>query len=266
MQQPLTAYDGSYNGSWWMLNAVNDVYMVLFHGPQVPAFVTAVERDPGVLRTLFDFAGSHLELLGGEQSYLASNAGRELGRFLQHASLRAEANPLVRGIHTNNGGMHLEGDPSMQGNQPRFIAYEAEWRRPEFAIWNLDHEYTHHLDGRFTMHGDFEAGISTPTVWWIEGFAEYVSYGYRKLPCRKAAAEAGKHTYRLSTLFDTTYDADTGRVYRWGYLAVRYMLENHRADRETVLSGTTAAVTGRAPGGASHAPSAPAMTRIGTSG
>ncbi|MEV5540112.1 collagenase [Saccharopolyspora shandongensis] len=28
-------------------------------------------------------------------------------------------------------------DPAQQGNQPRFIAYEAEWQRPTFEIWNL---------------------------------------------------------------------------------------------------------------------------------
>ncbi len=353
----LEGYDASYDDSRWMLNAVNNVYTVLFRGHQVPEFVRAVEQDPSILHTLSDFAGQHLDLLGGEQSYLTSNAGRELGRFLQHAALRPEVTPLARGllqrseitgrtaplwvgvtemtaaydggncatygtcdlperlteaalpvrhacgpsidirtqeidaeqlaatcasltgqdsffhdiardsgpvtgdhnetievtafdsstdyqtyagaifgIDTNNGGMYLEGDPSVEGNKPRFVAYEAEWLRPDFAIWNLNHEYTHYLDGRFNLHGDFAAGVSTPTVWWIEGFAEYVSYAYRDLPYKEAAAEAGKHTYPLSTLFNTTYEnANTTRVYRWGYLAVRYLLERHRDDVDTVL-------------------------------
>ena len=140
------------------------------------------------------------------------------------------------GIDTNNGGMYLEGDPSAVGNQPRFIAYEAEWLRPDFQIWNLNHEYTHYLDGRFTMAGDFADGMTTPTVWWVEGFAEYVSYSYRGLTYDAAITEAGKRTYALSTLFDTTYDnSDSARIYRWGYLAVRYMLQSHRADLDTVL-------------------------------
>lgn len=139
------------------------------------------------------------------------------------------------GIDTNNGGMYLEGDPSAAGNQPRFIAYEAEWLRPDFQIWNLNHEYTHYLDGRFDMYGDFNANITTPTIWWVEGFAEYVSYSYRGVPYTEAMTEAGRRTYALSTLFDTTYSHDTTRVYRWGYLATRYMLERHRADMDTVL-------------------------------
>ncbi|MEV6977932.1 collagenase [Kitasatospora sp. NPDC093806] len=143
----------------------------------------------------------------------------------------------IYGIDTNNGGMYLEGKPNEAGNQPRFLAYEAEWARPDFQIWNLNHEYTHYLDGRYDMYGDFDAGVTTPTIWWIEGFAEYVSYSYRKVTYDAAIAAAGRHTYKLSTLFDTTYqNTDTERTYRWGYLAVRYMLEQHRADVDAVLA------------------------------
>ncbi|GLZ77141.1 protease [Actinorhabdospora filicis] len=353
----LTAYNASYDQYWWMVNAVNNVYTVLFRGHQVPAFVTAVQSDTSLLSTLRQFAADHVSLLGGDNAFLTSNAGRELGRFLQHTALQATARPLVKdllgrssitgttaplwvgvaemtdsydksncsyygtcdlanrlsaaalpisytcsasikiraqqmtsgelawacnsltgqdayfhsvvrdagpvandrnttievnvfdssadyqtyagaifGIDTNNGGMYLEGDPSVAGNQPRFIAYEAEWLRPEFAIWNLNHEYTHYLDGRFDMFGDFGAGMTTPTVWWVEGFAEYISYSYRNMTYDAAITEAAKKTYTLSTLFDTTYDnSDSTRIYRWGYLAVRFMLQSHRADMDKVL-------------------------------
>ncbi|MFE3070380.1 M9 family metallopeptidase [Streptomyces sp. NPDC059247] len=143
----------------------------------------------------------------------------------------------IYGIDTDNGGMYLEGNPATPGNQPRFLAYEDTRVRPDFQVWNLNHEYTHYLDGRFNMYGDFTAGVSTPTIWWIEGFAEYVSYSYRKLPYDAATAAAGRHTYSLSTLFDTTYEnTNTERTYRWGYLAVRYMMEKHRADVDAVLA------------------------------
>ncbi|WP_431782522.1 collagenase [Streptomyces chumphonensis] len=352
----LNAYDSSYNASWWMVTAVNNVYTVLFRGHQIPAFVAAVSSDRSVLDALYDFASSHKDLLGTDQSHLTSNAGREHARFLRHASMQSTVRPQAAGllnqssikgataplwvgvaemadsydkahcgyygtcdlqqrlmsevlvvnhtcsaslriraqqmtsaqladtcrsladqdayfhgiakdggpvagdrntslevvvydsstdyrtyagatwgIDTDNGGMYLEGDPSAVGNQARFIAYEAEWARPSFEIWNLNHEYTHYLDGRFNLHGDFGDNIATPTVWWIEGFAEYVSYSYRNLRYDAAITEAGRGTYALSTLFDTTYSHDTARVYRWGYLAVRYMLQSHRADVDTVL-------------------------------
>ncbi|GAA2273518.1 collagenase [Nonomuraea roseoviolacea subsp. roseoviolacea] len=352
----LDGYNSSYDASWWMLNAVNNVYTVLFRGHQLPAFAAAVQADPSVLTTLRSFAAGHLALLGTDRAYLTSNAGRELGRFLQHQPLLATVRPLAKdllgrssmtgptaplwvgvaemtdtydkaycasydtcdlqrrlaagvlpithtcsasiriraqdmtsgqlagtcaslanqdayfhnlvrdtgpvagdgnttlevvvfdsstdyqtyagalfGIDTNNGGMYLEGDPSAAGNQPRFIAYEAEWLRPDFQIWNLNHEYTHYLDGRFDMYGDFNAGVSTPTIWWIEGFAEYVSYSYRRQTYDAAITEAGRRTYALSTLWDTTYAHDTTRVYRWGYLAVRYMFDRHPGDLSTLL-------------------------------
>ncbi|MFC9331800.1 collagenase [Kitasatospora sp. NPDC057015] len=354
----LSGYTSAYNSSWYMLNAVNNTYTVLWRGHQSPAFVAAVQADPSVTDTLYAFASTNNAALGTDQSYLVSNAGRELGRFLQYAPLQSKVRPLVKGllgqssitgrtaplwvglaemtdsydkancayydtcdlanrlkaavltvdytcspsiriiaqqmaaaelassctslksqdayfhgvvrdsgavagdnnttievvvfdsssdyqtyagtifgISTDNGGMYLEGDPAVVGNQPRFIAYEAEWVRPAFQIWNLNHEYTHYLDGRFDMYGDFNAGVTTPTIWWIEGFAEYVSYSYRNVVYDDAIAQAAKHTYALSTLFGTTYEnADQTRIYNWGYLAVRYMLQSHRADVDALLA------------------------------
>ncbi|MEX0171135.1 collagenase [Streptomyces sp. LMG1-1-1.1] len=144
-------------------------------------------------------------------------------------------------IDVDNGGMYEEGDPAVPGNQARFIAHEAHWLRPDFQIWNLNHEYTHYLDGRHNMYGDFEAGMTTPTIWWVEGIAENISYGYRGERNADAITEAGKRTYRLSDLFDTVYgqeedpEVNSNRVYRWGWLAVRYMLQKHPADVRTVL-------------------------------
>ncbi|WP_019890335.1 collagenase [Streptomyces purpureus] len=350
-------YDASYDPFYGMVAAVNNTYTVLFRGHQLPEFAQAVKADPAVLTGLRDFAVAHDDLLGTGKSYLTSNAGRELARFLRHAELKDTVKPLVKellgrseitgrtaplwvglaemtdefdkdncadydtcdlqkrvrdavltvehscgpsakilaqeltaselsatcdsvlkqdpvfhaiakdngpvkddnntsieivafnsstdyktyagvvfGIDTNNGGMYLEGDPAAEGNQPRFIAYEQPAEDGAFQIWNLNHEYTHYLDGRFNMYGDFAAGQTTPTVMWIEGFAEYVSYSYRGITYDRAIEEAGKNTYKLSQLFQTTYDnADTTRIYQWGYLGVRYLLQSHPQDVATLL-------------------------------
>ncbi|RKT19172.1 microbial collagenase [Streptomyces sp. 1114.5] len=140
-------------------------------------------------------------------------------------------------IAVDNGGMYEEGKPNAAGNQARFIAHEASWLRPQFQIWNLNHEYTHYLDGRYDFYGDFDAGMTTPTVWWVEGLAEYISYSYRGVHYDDAVAQAGKGTYALSTLFDSTYaNADSTRIYNWGYLAVRYMLQSHPQDVDALLA------------------------------
>nr|WP_240507322.1 collagenase [Streptomyces kanamyceticus] len=353
----LTDYNASYDKFWGMVAAVNSTFTVYFRGHQVPAFLAAVKADQSNLTILRDFAVKHDDLLGTDRSYLVYNAGRELGRFLQHADLKPAVGPLAKellgrsqmtgrtarlwvgvaemtdaydkancaeygtcdlanrvrdavltvkhtcsdslkiaaqeitaeelaascdslskqdaffhnvvkdngpvkddkntqlevvafnssddyqtyagvvfGIDTNNGGMYLEGDPAKEGNLPRFIAYEQPKQDGSFQIWNLNHEYTHYLDGRFNMYGDFAAGQTTPTVMWVEGFAEYISYSYRGVTYDNAIAEAGKKTYKLSTLFDTTYEnTNTTRTYPWGYLAVRYLLQSHPQDVTTLL-------------------------------
>lgn len=136
------------------------------------------------------------------------------------------------GIDTNNGGMYLEGSPAGMKNQARFIAYEAEWRRPDHHVWNLQHEYVHYLDGRFNLHGDFARGISANTIWWIEGLAEYISYRNGN----ETAIQMGEtKAYALSTIFKNNYESGQDRIYRWGYLAVRFMFENHRDDVRKIL-------------------------------
>ncbi|MBA5605646.1 collagenase [Duganella sp. FT3S] len=141
---------------------------------------------------------------------------------------------LIYGISTNNGGMYLEGDPSNPANQARFIAHEASWLRPVFQVWNLEHEYVHYLDGRFDMAGDFGAATAKPTVWWIEGIAEYLSL---KNNNQVAIDMARGGNYRLSTIFGNTYAMNdyVNRAYRWGYMATRFMVERHRSVIDTML-------------------------------
>ncbi|OHX13359.1 collagenase [Chromobacterium sphagni] len=141
---------------------------------------------------------------------------------------------VIYGIGTDNGGMYLEGNPADPANQARFIAHEASWLRPTFKVWNLEHEYIHYLDGRFDMYGDFAAATQQPTVWWIEGLAEYLSLRNDN----QAAIDAAKSgNYKLSQIFGNTYGmADyVTRAYRWGYMATRFMMERHRGDVDAML-------------------------------
>lgn len=349
----LNSYNSTYNAYWWMRSAVNGTFAVLFRAHQNDDFKALIATDTSIVDTLYNFVNANFAQLGGDNEYLVSNAGRELGRFLQYAdtsaiklaakskaklmidrsnitgttaslwvgvgemidyfdkkncsyynlcdfvarlnkevlpkakscspTLRLRAQALtdaqmteacnivggeegyfhkmvasgnipvandnntqlemvvfnssadykryagaIYGIDTNNGGMYLEGSPEVVGNQPRFIAYQAEWMLPKFEIWNLTHEYIHYLDGRFDMYGDFGLGMSVKSTWWTEGFAEYVSYSYRNLANSGAKTEAAKATFPLSTIFQNDYSVGQTRVYYWGYLAVRYMFEKQR--------------------------------------
>ncbi|MDI2129869.1 M9 family metallopeptidase [Yinghuangia seranimata] len=144
------------------------------------------------------------------------------------------------GNGTDNGGEFLDGTITDPNNQPRFVSFQelnqadGPWAGD---VRNLNHEYTHWLDSRYDMKGDFNLQMTVPDIWWVEGVAEYVSYGYRKVTDESMITEAGKHTYNLSTLWETTYEnTNTTRTYPWGNLAVRYMFERHPSDITAILA------------------------------
>ncbi len=148
----------------------------------------------------------------------------------------------------NHGGMYLEGYPERKGNHAELVAYERDG-----GLWNLSHEYIHYLDGRFNRYGNYcnglhddhagpefcpEPNASYPLgVWWSEGIAEYIAWG-KDNP--KAATIAASKKYPLSELFNSSYNKNGGgdRIYHWGYLAVRFMMEHHRykVEQSLVLS------------------------------
>ncbi|MER7842449.1 collagenase [Kitasatospora sp. NPDC096077] len=137
---------------------------------------------------------------------------------------------------TDNGGQTVM-DVTDPANKPVSVMYKKSYNDGFPAnVWNLNHEYTHYLDNIYDMKGNFTTEISVPDIWWIEGVAEYESYTYRGTTDTQAMAEAATHRYKLSTVFQNTYDnSDTVRTYPWGYLAVRYMLEKHPADVQNML-------------------------------
>lgn len=187
-------------------------------------------------------------LVAGEETYfhqrlqtggapVAGDLNATLEMVVFHSSRDYETySGVLFGNSTSNGGIYLEGDPADPANTPRFIAYEAEWLRPTFEIWNLTHEYVHYLDGRFDMQGDFPAYLAAPTVWWLEGLAEYISYSYRARTYDAAVQQAALHAYPLSTVFANDYDSGVTRVYRWGYLGVRFMFERRPDDVRHIVS------------------------------
>ncbi len=142
----------------------------------------------------------------------------------------------IFGIDTNNGGMYLEGNPATPGNIPNFVAYEASYANPDHFVWNLEHEYVHYLDGRFDLYGDFNAPTEA-IVWWSEGVAEYIANENNNQAAIDTILDGS--TYTLGTIFETTYAGfDQDRIYRWGYLAVRFMFERHRNEVNQMLAST----------------------------
>ncbi|MFC6632782.1 collagenase [Microbulbifer taiwanensis] len=136
---------------------------------------------------------------------------------------------LLFDIHTDNGGMFLEGEPERADNQARFIAFETFWKGPEFGIWNLEHEYVHYLDGRFNKYGAF-GHFPSHLVWWSEGLANYIAHGDDYDSAARDLADSRPSEWPgLSEIFATEYADGTARVYSWSYFAIRFLREKDAA-------------------------------------
>ncbi|TDF34491.1 collagenase [Alteromonadaceae bacterium M269] len=147
-------------------------------------------------------------------------------------------------VPSDNGGMYLEGLPHLENSRAEYVAYLRNNK-----VWNLNHEFVHYLDGRFNLYGDYCAGLhdghagpeycAKPApqppylIWWTEGVAEYIAHGDKNEKALKLAADK---TYKLSELFyNSVANWSTERVYRWGYLATRYMIEEQHEKVDEML-------------------------------
>ncbi|MCV2357479.1 collagenase [Paucibacter sp. TC2R-5] len=210
----------------------------------------SAQQEQAICRELAEIEARFHRLFGTEGKPVKHDLNNSL-----RANIYASADEFVRyaGAHfnmpTNNGGMYLEGLPEQSGNRAEFVANQNK----DGSVRNLGHEYVHYLDGRFNLYGDFCANLhdsheppencakpapQTPyLIWWTEGVAEYIARGADH---PKALKLAGSKAFSLSQLFDTGYMSNSGdeRVYAWGYLAARFMIEQQRPKLEQMLSFT----------------------------
>ncbi|WP_412175081.1 M9 family metallopeptidase N-terminal domain-containing protein [Kitasatospora griseola] len=111
----LADYGDRYNSAQGMVEAVNNVFTVVFRGHDNAAFVSAVRSDTSLLDSLYNFAVTNNARLGGDQSELVYNADRELTRFLVDTTRQAKARPLAtrsRTIARSPAAPSTSGPPS----------------------------------------------------------------------------------------------------------------------------------------------------------
>ncbi len=148
------------------------------------------------------------------------------------------------GIATDNGGMYLEGTPTNEGNQARFIAMQCpdSWVgfscQYEDQIYNLRHEFTHYLDGRYIKAGSF--GSFDYAVAWAEGMAEYMSMGTEHT--RTLNTLKGKTIPPLYNIVFMNYEYED--LYQWSYFAMRYLGEEHKSDLKLIVAALQAGDNG----------------------
>lgn len=171
----------------------------------------------------------HQQMETGEQPVADDhNEALELVIFNSSADWGRYGSALF-GVSTDNGGIYIEGDPARPGNQARFFAYEAEWKRPAFQVWNLRHEYVHYLDGRFNQYGSFGHYPLNRTTWWAEGIAEYIAHGQcfaRGLD--NVANRPANQRPTLAAILHLDYEQGGEMVYSWSYTVHRFLNETGR--------------------------------------
>lgn len=139
-------------------------------------------------------------------------------------------------INTDNGGMYLEGTPSNANNQAKFIAHVCEASWVPFScsyqgqFYNLQHEYTHYLDGRYNTEGAF--GTFSYNSAMSEGLADYMAHGNDY--ARTINGVANLEIPPLYNILSANYDHPD--LYKWGYLAIRYMNAEHRGDYDLIIN------------------------------
>lgn len=135
---------------------------------------------------------------------------------------------ILYGIDTNNGGLYLEGNPADPQNLPRYFAYQ-QVTDSKWWVWNLEHEYTHYLDGRFIQKGDFGASQQMINSWWAEGLAEWVAWG-EQFPRGFAVLRNTPADKRpdLNTLFRNNY-GNRDLTYHWSYALHYYLVKQQPA-------------------------------------
>lgn len=140
-------------------------------------------------------------------------------------------------VPTNNGGIYMEGNPKNQRNIPKFYAYAADWFK-EFHIWNLEHEYTHYLDGRYNQYGAYGHYPINKTTWWTEGVAEYLAHDkcfHRGLNTITNHIKQNLHAPSLETILKTDYASGSDMIYSWSYSVHRFL--NERNIAPSIMSG-----------------------------
>ncbi len=165
-----------------------------------------------------------------------ANDRNEVIRLLVYGS-RAEYErfqSFLFGLSTNNGGIYIEQTGTLYTYQ----------RQPSESIYTLEellrHEYTHYLDGRYNITGEFGDPGSLydgeRLTWYQEGLAECMVGGTRTsgvLPRRKLVqlvAHDGTNRMSVADIVASTYDSGF-RFYQYAGLFLNYL----RAARPDII-------------------------------
>ncbi|MCJ8321661.1 MAG: collagenase [Colwellia sp.] len=127
-------------------------------------------------------------------------------------------------------GIYFESNPESANANADVITFEARrWADNEFFVWELTHEYTHYLDGRYNKQGNYSTTTSHDLTWWTEGLAEYIADN--DSPYLSVKLAQSPITFTLSEIIKSGYNGDAS-PYDWGSTAVKFMVEQRPDDMQ----------------------------------
>jgi hypothetical protein len=138
---------------------------------------TELLKTWGIFKEIFGAENQLTPATGDRTTRLNVWVHKSKADYSEHAG-------ILFGISTKNGGLFLEGDPSVVNNTANLFFYgfdvDGQW-----ATWNAGHEFWHFLDGKFIKAGGYHPDVS---IAWIEGTADLVQKGliYSSLDNRKS--------------------------------------------------------------------------------
>lgn len=211
---------------------VDNVFRASYSCPSYPTVKMRIQLAADVSQSNIDEIcdrlqkhENHFKSTMGVSSPIADDKNEtiELIIFASGDDWKTYGGPLFD-MDSNNGGIYIEGEPEKEGNQARFYAYISGYG-DNFDVWNLEHEFTHYLDGRYNMYGRFGHYEEKGSVWWSEGIAEYMAHKECFARGLNNIYDYGR-TPSLQEILDMVYSTDYDMTYSWSYTVHRYMNEN----------------------------------------
>ena len=135
------------------------------------------------------------------------------------------------GFADSCSGIFYEGEPDYPGSLSVLTEKEPgdPLIDPELAIWNFEHEYAHHLDGRYNRHGGYTGDPARQG--WTEGVAEYFANTVTEYHHGKGYCES---THSLTDTMLRSGSIPTS--YNQRHIAIRFLMENWRPFVDGILA------------------------------
>ena len=181
-------------------------------------------------RRLNDHSRAFASMFETRCTPVPNDANAHLDFFVFTDGASCEDMEWAAGFFDSCSGIFYEGEPDAPGSVSVLTEKEPgdPLIDPELAIWNFEHEYAHHLDGRYNRYGGYSDDPAHHG--WIEGIAEYFANTVTEYHHGKGYCES---THSLTDTMLRSGSIPTS--YNQRHIAIRFLMENWRPFVDRIL-------------------------------